>query len=481
MIFLKPNILFIVLDSLRSDKFHGPNKTSITPNLDSFIKKGIYFNECVSSAPSTVPSVASMMTSLYPFECIIQDKHIFTINPKSTTYIKILKKFGYNTYTTYQEVIYFLGLDKIYDFTETYPVSSKLWNGLGKQILDKIDSNFMKKPWFYYLQLYDLHLLTFTKNYRLRNGPKEITDEKFGINQYERLVSAMDPWIGKILDKVDLQNTLVIITSDHGLEAASYTGDLEDFNDKNIEARQYTPGIFYKIAHKITELTPNSLSLYRKKIAQLYTKRAEKIVKKRMQPKHEEIDAQSLNPYQQRLMHSSVWGLPFVYDQRFRIPLLLLGCGLPSGKQVKQQVRSIDIFPTILDIVGLEKNSLGHGKSLLPLIHKKPYEELPAFLEGTGNAPKYYNKNIIGIRTSSYKYFRDKYDNSFKAHLYELKNDPLEENNIAEKNPEMVKKMEEILNRLQNERGFDYEEYEQIMDKDEEKKIEEELRKLGYI
>ena len=41
--------------------------------------------------------------------------------------------------------------------------------------------------------------------------------------------------------------------------------------------------------------------------------------------------------------------------------------------------------------------------------------------------------------------------------------------------------MEEILNGLQNELGFDYEESEQIMDEAEEKKIEEELRKLGYI
>ena len=35
---LKPNILFIVLDGLRSDKFYGSNKTSVTPYLDDLIK-----------------------------------------------------------------------------------------------------------------------------------------------------------------------------------------------------------------------------------------------------------------------------------------------------------------------------------------------------------------------------------------------------------------------------------------------------------
>jgi len=44
-----------------------------------------------------------------------------------------------------------------------------------------------------------------------------------------------------------------------------------------------------------------------------------------------------------------------------------------------------------------------------------------------------------------------------------------------------VKKMEEMLIKLQNDHGFKYEKTEQILDIDEEKKIEQELRKLGYM
>ena len=36
---LKPNILFIVLDGIQSNKFHGSGKTSITPNIDLLIEK----------------------------------------------------------------------------------------------------------------------------------------------------------------------------------------------------------------------------------------------------------------------------------------------------------------------------------------------------------------------------------------------------------------------------------------------------------
>jgi len=476
---LKPNVLFLVLDGLRSDKFHGVNKTSITPYLDNLVKNGTYFEQCVSSAPCTVPSVASTITSLYPFECVVQDENVFTINQKLENYISILKNSGYTTYATFQEVIYFLGLDKIYDHAETYPVSSKLWNGLGEQIIKKLN-NEMKEPWFYYLHLYDLHLLSYPKEYRLKNGPEEITDEKYGINQYERIISAMDPWLKKILDSIDLQNTIVIITSDHGTEVASYTGDLEDFNDKNIESRLHNPGKFFKIAQKISNSIPKNMFLGKKTFAQLYTNRTQSKIKKKMLPKLDEID-KSVRPYENRLMRASVWGDAFVYDERFRIPLLIFGYNVPTKKIIEQQVRSIDIFPTIFEIAKLDHTPLGHGKSLFPLIQNKPYKEMPAFLEGAANAPKFVNKNIIGIRTSEFKYFRDKYDSTVKVHLYDLKNDPLEEKNIAENDPLTVKKMEEILIKLQNDNGFDYEKSEQILDIDEEKKIEEELRKLGYI
>ena len=36
---IKPNILFLLVDSFRADKCYGKEKTSVTPNLDSLIEK----------------------------------------------------------------------------------------------------------------------------------------------------------------------------------------------------------------------------------------------------------------------------------------------------------------------------------------------------------------------------------------------------------------------------------------------------------
>ena len=64
---MKPNILFLIVDSLRSDKFYGFSKTSQTPTLDNLLQNGIYFEQTISSAASTILAVGSLLTGLYPF------------------------------------------------------------------------------------------------------------------------------------------------------------------------------------------------------------------------------------------------------------------------------------------------------------------------------------------------------------------------------------------------------------------------------
>ena len=55
---MKPNILFLLIDSLRADKCFGDKKTSITPNLDSLIKNGTYFSQTICSAPVKIQAIS---------------------------------------------------------------------------------------------------------------------------------------------------------------------------------------------------------------------------------------------------------------------------------------------------------------------------------------------------------------------------------------------------------------------------------------
>ena len=44
--------------------------------------------------------------------------------------------------------------------------------------------------------------------------PEKFDSKEFGISRYERAISNVDYWIGKILKEIDLEKTIVIITSE---------------------------------------------------------------------------------------------------------------------------------------------------------------------------------------------------------------------------------------------------------------------------
>jgi arylsulfatase A-like enzyme len=62
-----PNVLWLVLDNVRSDSLslQGYNRPT-TPNLERLASKGIFFNQARSTAPWTLPSHASMFTGQWP-------------------------------------------------------------------------------------------------------------------------------------------------------------------------------------------------------------------------------------------------------------------------------------------------------------------------------------------------------------------------------------------------------------------------------
>ena len=65
---MKPNILLVVIDALRADKFFGDAKTSFTPFMDSLIEKGAYFKQAISTSDVTGKSMGSVFTGKYPFK-----------------------------------------------------------------------------------------------------------------------------------------------------------------------------------------------------------------------------------------------------------------------------------------------------------------------------------------------------------------------------------------------------------------------------
>lgn len=96
-----------------------------------------------------------------------------------------------------------------------------------------------------------------------------------------------------------------------------------------------------------------------------------------------------------------------VYDSLVRVPLVVSGGALPAGRRVEDQVRQIDIMPTILDLAGLGDHipDTADGRSLMPFIQGQAPDELPALIETCQNSRE--PSSFYGVRYDGYKYAYD--------------------------------------------------------------------------
>jgi len=447
----KPNILFIVIDSLRADKVFGKNKTSKIPNIESLIKNGVYFEQAICSTPATGVSVSSIFTGLYPFKIGMGSEKYQKFNPKIRSCIQILKENDYNTYATSPEITNDLGVTHDFENPDkSYNNYFSLFAGLGNQIIQKISANYLKKPWFFYIHILDLHKPVVV--------PKKFDDEKFGLSQYERMLSATDFWIGKILEKINLSNTLVIFTADHGeyIPFVKHEGKIISLEASAAEKN------LWKWGNKV----PQNLYPIKRKLAGL-------IRTTRNQIKSTKLDHSSFSEYEKRvLLHQRQGNVPDLYDDLIRVPLIFSGYGITSNSIISRQTPQVDIFPTILDIIGIELQEQVDGKSLLPIISGKKLRDSFVYIESSPGIGKGKDK-VIGIRSSNFKYFRDLNNTGRVLHLYDLKNDSLEENNIANKSKSVLKNLEEELLKI---RSGSYEKYENEISEE----VKQVLKELGY-
>lgn len=479
---MKPDILFILIDSFRSDKCFGPTKTSVTPNLDSLIKNGTYFTQAVSPAPTTIPAISSIFTALYPSSSLSLDDNLFKLNPKIVTMVEILIENGYTTFATIPDAIKHAGLEKIFSAIDEFDYQSNLYHDVSQLIIKRLEKIPMKEPWFYYIHLYDIHgTATFNKG----NVPDQYYDKKYGANQYERMVSLMDHWIGEILNRIDTNKTIVILTADHGSDVGNYNSRMENIHKKVVSLREFKKTPIFQTSHSIATKLPASLISVRKRLAKFYLDRKNNDINKKKDLLWEDVASDFQTPHEKRILENCITGMANIYDDNLLVPLVFTGPDLPSNK-INQQIRTIDIFPTIMDILGFKLNKRNiHGQSLLPIIQGKKVEETPAIIESATNILNSLNRNLIGVRTSEYKYFRDKSDKNKNIHLYNLKSDPAEENNIASMNNDVIIKMEKILSDaitnvtpdINNEKLST----EEKLSKEEKERALETLKKLGYI
>ena len=258
-----PNILLIVVESLRADHIGSLGyHQDTTPSIDRLASEGTLYTNTIAASSWTLPSCVSIMTSLYPgvhgvintYKQLPQD---------ATTLAEVLKAHGYATtafvssptpagrfglgqgfdlYDDFSIVELDLGpnLFEAHDATGLsvhHSLTSKAMNLLAKAWL----RNNVDKKFFMFLFYFDPHLpykppgpysAMFDPDYQgtaggpddsLRPAPQPLQRDLEHIKAlYDGDVRYTDEYLGELMswlaEKDLLENTLVVLTGDHGEE-----------------------------------------------------------------------------------------------------------------------------------------------------------------------------------------------------------------------------------------------------------------------
>lgn len=123
--------------------------------------------------------------------------------------------------------------------------------------------------------------------------------------------------------------------------------------------------------------------------------------------------------------HGEVFHGYFAYNTTLRVPLIVSAPGLKAAR-IKDAVGHIDIFPTVCDLLGVEKPASLQGDSLLPLLRGRTRKARPIYFEAL---EAYLNRGWAPVRglIENGKKFID----SPIPELYDLETDLEETRNIA--------------------------------------------------
>ena len=123
----------------------------------------------------------------------------------------------------------------------------------------------------------------------------------------------------------------------------------------------------------------------------------------------------------------------FVYESTLHVPLLLRGPGIPPGGRLSVTARSVDLLPTLLDLLGLARPSglRLSGRSLAPALRGGPaLPEEPAYAESLLPLLHYGWSDLRALRDGRWKYIQ-----APRPELYDLEADPGETRDLAGEMP----------------------------------------------
>lgn len=375
------NVIVYLVDTLRADRLKPYNrKTRVqTPGMSRFVETAAVLTNARSQENWTKPSVATLLSSLLPWEHntfgdatvlpnsvqvlpeLLQQQGYFTAGFIANGYVS--DKFGFKRgFTTYHNYI--------------REGRRSVAQSVASDVLDWLDARPQDKPFFLYVHTIDAHVpyqpprdylelydssknyegpINFQKNSALLDAiklgrlPVATRDRERLLSLYDASVSYHDVYFNVIMNGLEQRglddDTMVVVTADHG----------EEFWD-----------------------------------------------------------------------HGSVGHGHSLFDELLHVPLLMRVPGVThAGDRVRTNVGLVDVAPTILDALGIEPPETMTGKSFLPEllgnVADAPRATVSGFMEGQRS-----------LALGRYKLVQHEFTQSS---LYDTRTDPKESRDVSGERP----------------------------------------------
>lgn len=451
------NVILISLDTLSAN--HLPcygYKRNTAPHLCSFAKKNVMFKNMFANSNTTLPSHVSMFTGLYPSNHKVNLANVDALSPTLPFLPEILQDNGYLTH------FYFTLSDP-----SNLPVDKVFYKGINtitsidhprdwKQGLELLDANNTRgEKTFLFLHSYWTH-----SPYILEKEGEQAFGSEQGNTTIPHSWNALAPCTQQHLSylkdaiKEDIDNVY------WGGENDSLYADLyKELSQINIEDPAQRNGIcanprydfaftlysraYYsyllrsadsKEAHVITALYDSRI----KELDEYIKKTVDHVLNSKL--KENTIIIITSDHGEEFMEHGQWEHGKNLYDTSLKVPLILFIPGY-GNTEMDIPAQSVDILPTVLQILGIPYPSVTDGKDLFA---GYTHDEIYLVAEKTTDS-------IKTIRDSRWKLLLNtKSGENIPTELYDITRDANEMNNVIFLHPDVVKKLTDALSKIES-------------------------------
>lgn len=139
-------------------------------------------------------------------------------------------------------------------------------------------------------------------------------------------------------------------------------------------------------------------------------------------------------------------GKESMYEGGLRVPTIITWPGKIKAGTVSDQVNlSMDLYPTVLEVANVTLDHTIEGRSFLKTLlgQSLPEEDRPLYFIRREGGTKYGGQCIYALRQGNWKLLQNSPYQPME--LYNLKEDPLEQNNVIAQQPEVYKQLNNLL------------------------------------